>query len=264
MMKKETTIFNKRFDELSSEEKIEHAELFENEAEFEQVKLTLLQLENMEQTEVLQPNPAMKDDLMAMFHDKWNKKAIPWYEKLGIFFLNPGRPIFFKPIFQVTVGLALIFLLVQIMPKMEDNALVADNTSTSNEVESMPTQKEMKSIGAIAPAEADAKIHYTPPQVNDIADADDEVAPSPVVISKADRFEAGPQMNARSAASTVAQQPIVASEESVSPDYASGFLHSDWLDKKEVKAKEKSNSPEINVTFNKDELQLLDLLEPAF
>jgi|GEM_PF-7016469 len=263
MMKKETNIFNKRFDELSSEEKIEHAELFENEAEFEQVKLTLLQLENMEQTDVLQPNPAMKEDLMAMFHDKWNKKAIPWYEKLGIFFLNPGRPIFFKPIFQVTVGLALIFLLVQIMPKMEEKALVADNTSTSKAVESMPTQKEIKPLETPAFAETNITLPYVSLQVKDM-EADDAVPSPPPVISKDVRLQKGPQMNARSMVSTVSQQPAVAEEESVSPAFVSGFQHSDWIDKKEVKAKEKSNSSEINVSFNKDELQLLDLLEPAF
>jgi hypothetical protein len=92
-----------------------------------------------------------------------------------------------------------------------------------------------------------------------VSTVDAVVTPSPTMIPQETKAEEGSTMSARTLILANTQQPAMEKEEVVSNGYMSDFQHSDWIQKKE-----KSNSSEMNVSFNKDELQLLDLLEPAF
>lgn len=141
MMELDDKIWEKNFDELTSKEKQFYAELFEDEAAFEQIKLTMKQINAMDKSEIIQPQPELKEELMASFQAKWREKPLPWYKKIWIFLLNPGKPIFYKPAFQIGLSIAMVVLLLQIIPLHPQKELLAQNTTKKEEnLSKIPTK----------------------------------------------------------------------------------------------------------------------------
>lgn len=134
----EDIIMNKKFFELTDEEKNLIHEFAETEIDFEQLKFVFTQLEVVKTAEKPVVNKAVKVNLDVLFDKTFASKRLAWYNKLWLVLWPEDTRFYARPLVQFATVLVLIVSIVTLVPFSEKTQL-AMNESTGNSLNEKST-----------------------------------------------------------------------------------------------------------------------------
>ena len=128
----ENIIMNKKFFELTAEEKNLIREFAETEVDFEQLKFVFTQLEGVKNTEKPHVNKAVKANLDVLFDKTYAHKRLVWYNKLWLFLWPEETRFYARPLVQFATVLVLIVSVVTLVPFNEKPQLAMNETKDNS------------------------------------------------------------------------------------------------------------------------------------
>jgi hypothetical protein len=138
----ENIIRNKKFFELTAEEKDLIQEIAETEVDFEQLKFVFTQVEGIKSAEKSHVDKAVKANLDVLFDKTYSQKRLVWYNKLWLFLWPDEARFYARPLLQFATVLALIISVVTFVPFNEKSQL-AMKESTTESVENKVVKQEL-------------------------------------------------------------------------------------------------------------------------
>lgn len=137
----ENIILNKKFFELTAEEKNLIQEFAETEVDFEQLKFVFTQVEGIKRAEKLHVDKAVKSNLDILFDKTYSQKRLVWYNKLWIFLWPEETRFYARPLVQFATVIALIISVVTFVPFSEKQQLALNDARTDAQEEKVLEQE---------------------------------------------------------------------------------------------------------------------------
>jgi hypothetical protein len=134
----EDIIMNKKFFELTAEEKNLIHEFAETEIDFEQLKFVFTQIKEIKRAEKPNVDEAVKANLDVLFDKTFAHKRLAWHNKLWLVLWPEDTRFYARPLVQFATVLVLIISVVTLVPFSEKPQL-AMNESTGNSLNNKST-----------------------------------------------------------------------------------------------------------------------------
>lgn len=139
----ENIIMNKKYFELTAEEKDLIQEFAETEVDFEQLKFVFKQVEGIKSAEKPHVDKVVKANLDVLFDKTYSQKRLVWYNKLWLFLWPEEARFYVRPLLQFATVIALIVSVVTFVPFNEKSQL-AMNESPTESREKVIVNQELK------------------------------------------------------------------------------------------------------------------------
>lgn len=140
----ENIILNKKFFELTAEEKNLIQEFAETEVDFEQLKFVFTQIKEIKRAEKPNVDEAVKANLDVLFDKTYSQKRLVWYNKLWIFLWPEETRFYARPLVQFATVVALIISVVTFVPFSEKQQLALNDPRTDAQEENRLKQEVME------------------------------------------------------------------------------------------------------------------------
>ena len=140
----ENIILNKKFFELTAEEKYLIQEFAETEVDFEQLKFVFTQIKEIKRAEKPSVDEAVKANLDVLFDKAYSQKRLVWYNKLWLFLWPEETRFYARPLLQFATVLALIISVVTFVPFSEKQQLALNDARTDAQEENRLKQEVME------------------------------------------------------------------------------------------------------------------------
>lgn len=137
----ENIILNKKFFELTAEEKNLIQEFAETEVDFEQLKFVFTQINEIKRAEKPSVDEAVKAKLDVLFDKTYNQNRLVWYTKLWLFLWPEEARFYARPLVQFATVLALIISVVTFVPFNEKPQLALNDARTDAQEEKVLEQE---------------------------------------------------------------------------------------------------------------------------
>lgn len=148
-------ILQKTFQQLSSDEKLEMKDLFENEDEFNQIKFMLNSLDQLKSEDRSKPSENIKSSLDHLFHQTYQNKGVLWYNTVGTFFISNDKSWYQQNLVRIAAVLLILFLFIPFWktnlyenkPQLSKLEQRDNNEQASTPKENISSEKEKNNGG---------------------------------------------------------------------------------------------------------------------
>jgi hypothetical protein len=194
----ETDIFDssleKKFEDLSSAEKLEMKDLFTTKEEFMSLVLALKSFGEIQKDE--KPSEKIKADLDHLYNQTYRNKGILWYNSLSLFFVNKDKNWYQQNLTKIAAVFLLGLLLYPIMNSSvlrDDSTLTAENKQEEKSKSEPQVKKELEKSIKIKKTPTDntiakVKSNFTKKELSKIMSSDSELDKGNEVLPKSAAF----------------------------------------------------------------------------
>lgn len=237
----EKLLKEKSFSDLTSFEKEEFKDLFQNEEEYENMRSMFAGIDAMN-VELEEPSLKTKSKLDDLFQETYHKAPVLWYNNAWTFLYPEDKSFVRKPLVQIAAIFVLILMIVPFVNQQKIN-------THQNEIAKEELQNEIKSNETNAPL---TSMKSDPQQ---LAKNESNVAPQENEHVAQDEFEnvLHEQVFSSTDNVTMSPPPVASSNGATSES----FYEANSSETKNLEKKDLSRSVS-------EQISVLDLLTPAF